>query len=190
MIDGFIQRQVRLEPKEEIKGSWRQSRLILIWHLLGLAALAIVMVALFFVTISRASLIARVFFAVLIPLSFAVLIWMSLVFIDWYVRIFVLTNRRLIRREGIIRRNRLEVQLPKVQNASYSAEMVEKWLGLGRVKVETASTGPAMVINGVRGALGISQLILTTAEKAKQEIALGDEDKVRKLLSERLSQGL
>ncbi|MGB9594472.1 MAG: PH domain-containing protein, partial [Anaerolineae bacterium] len=101
-------------------------------------------------------------------------------------RIYVLTNRRLIRREGIIWRARNEVQLPKVQNASYSSAGLQKWVGLGTVKVETASMGRAFQMDNVRDALGISQQILKAADEAKHGRALMDEEQVRRMLEAHL----
>lgn len=189
-MDWFAQSQVKLEPQEQSKETWRQSRLVLLWRLLGPLLLAVFLVALFLVTMSGAGLVERAVFTALFPLSFVALIWISVIIVQWYVNIYVLTNRRLIHREGILLRSRVEVQLPTVQNASYAAEMVQKWVGLGTVKVETASVGPPLVITSVRDALGISQRVLVVAEQARQEFALMDENQVRRLLSARISQGI
>ena len=189
-MDWFVQSQIKLEPNEQFKETWRQSRLILFLHLLGPLLLAIVLVALFLLTTSVEGLLERAIRILLTPLSLVALIWISVIIVLWYVHIYVLTNRRLIHRKGIILRSRVEVQLPKVQNASYAAEMVQKWVGLGTVKVETASVGPAFVIKDVRDALGISQRVLVAAEQAKQELALMNESQVRRLLSAQISQGI
>jgi uncharacterized membrane protein YdbT with pleckstrin-like domain len=189
-MDWYAQSQVKLEPQEQIKETWRLSRLVLLWQLLAPLLLALFLTAAFLITISRTSLVERAVFIALLPLSFIALLWISVIIVQWYVNIYVLTNRRLIHREGILLRSRVEVQLPKVQNASYAAEMVQKWVGLGTVKVETASVGLPFVITSVRDALGISQRVLVAAEQAKQELALMDESQVRRLLSAQLSQGM
>lgn len=185
-VDWFTRWQVALESDEHFKHVWRDSRLILFLNMALPLLLAVVGVALFALTFRRATPVESVLFALLLPLSFAVLIWLSVVLLRWYFRIYVLTNRRLIRREGIIWRSRNEVQLPKVQNASYSAAMLQKWVGLGSVKVETASMGPAFKMDNVRNALAISQEILRAADEAKRQRALMDEDQVRRILEKDL----
>lgn len=188
-MDWFVQSQIKLEPKELFKETWRQSGLVLFWRLLGPLLLAVILVALFVLAASAEGLIRQVIRIALLPLSLATLIAISVIIVLWYVHIYVLTNRRLIHRKGIILRSRVEVQLSRVQNASYVAETVQKWVGLGTVKVETASVGPALVIRDVRSALGIAQRVLAAAEQAKRELVPMDENQVRRLLSARLSQG-
>ncbi|GAB4400330.1 MAG: hypothetical protein Kow00123_08150 [Anaerolineales bacterium] len=185
-VDWFVHWQVQLQPGEGFLGVWRDSRLILLRDMLLPLLLAIMLVALFALTYRRATLVETILFGLLLPLSFAVLIWLPVAILRWYFRIYVLTNRRLIRREGIIWRVRNEVQLPKVQNASYSAAMLQKWVGLGTVKVETASMGPALTLDNVRDALSISQQILKAADEAKRERAFLDEAQVRQRLEKDL----
>lgn len=181
-VDWFTRWQVELESGEDFIHVWRDSLLILFLNMALPLLLAVAGAVLFALTFRRATPVATILFAVLLPLSFATLIWLSLAILRWYFRIYVLTNRRLIRREGIIYRSRNEVQLPKVQNASYSAAMLQKWVGLGSVKVETASMGPAFKMDNVRDALAISQEILKAADEAKRQRALMDEDQVRQIL--------
>ncbi|MDH7490591.1 MAG: PH domain-containing protein [Anaerolineae bacterium] len=185
-VDWFARWQVSLQPGEGFLGEWRDSPLVLLLNMLPPLLLAVVLVPLFVLTFSRSTPLATVLFALLLPLSFVVLIWLSVVMLRWYFRIYVLTNRRLIRREGIIWRVRNEVQLPKVQNASYSAAILQKWVGLGTVKVETASMGPALTLDNVRDALSVSQQILKTADEAKRQRALMDEEQVRRMLETNL----
>jgi len=185
-MDRFVTWQVKLAEKEKHVKHWRRDGLILLWESLGPAIVALVLAAAFILAARVASL-RPIAFAMILPLGLVVAVWTGVVIVQWYVRIFVLTNRRLIRREGIITTKRLEVQLPKIQNTSYAAVMVEKWLGLGKVTVETASMGPPLVIDKVRHAPAIAQRILAEAETAKTEIAMLDERQVRHRLSERLT---
>lgn len=185
-VDWFARWQVPLEPGEAFIQVWRDSRLILLLNTLLPLLLAVIGVVLFALTFRRATLVETILFAVLLPYSFVVLLWLSAEILRWYFRIYVLTNRRLIRREGIIWRVRNEVQLPKVQNASSSAAMLQKWVGLGVVKVETASMGAAFTMDNVRDAVAISQQILKAADEAKRQRALLDEDQVRRMLETHL----
>ncbi len=181
-MDWLVRREVQLESGEEIKDAWRESVLLLIWRLMAPLLLAGLSVALFALTFRLTGVARWLVFGPLLPLSLSILFWIIALIIQWYARIFVLTNRRLIRREGIIWTSRNEVQLPKVQNASYSAITLQKWVGLGTVKVETASAGPPLLLDNVRGALDISRQILKAADEAKRERELMGEEQVRRML--------
>jgi len=185
-VDWFARKQVRPEPGEAFLAVWRDSRVVLFLQMLLPLLAAVGLVVAFAFTLRRATTLERIGFAALLPASLAALVGVSVILLRWYFRIYVLTNRRLIRREGIIWRARNEVQLPKVQNASYSAAMLQKWVGLGTVKVETASMGQALTLDNVRDALGISQQILKAADEAKRERALLDEAQVRQMLETHL----
>lgn len=186
-MDWFVERQVKLEAEEKLVDSWRESALVLSWRLLGPVVLALFLIVLFFSSLDRATSLEGIVFAFLLPMSVVTVLWVTVVILQWYVRIFVLTNRRLIRREGILRVRRLQTQLPKVQNASYAMMGVEKWLGLGKVTVETASVGRPLVIQKVRKSPEIADLILETARTARREVAHMDEPEIRQLLSQRLT---
>ncbi len=188
-MDWFVEREVKLEPGEELVQPWRESKIVLFWRLLGPVALALLLIVLFFQSVDRSTTLDRSVFALLLPASLFTVAWSTIVILQWYVRIFVLTNRRLIRREGILKVSRLQTQLPKVQNASYTLAGVQKWLGLGRVTVETASMGPPLVIGLVRNVSDISRQVLQTAETARRETAHLDEPEIRQLLSQRLTSG-
>lgn len=185
-VDWFARWQVKLEPGEVFLNVWRDSLLILFLRMFPPLLLAAMIVVLFALVFQRTTLVERLLFGLLLPLSFIVLAWLSAAMLRWYFRIYVLTNRRLIRREGIIWRTRLELSLPKVQNAAYSAATIQKWLGLGTVRVETASVGPAFRMDNVRHAPEIGQQILKAADEAKYQRALMEEDQVRRMLAETL----
>ena len=185
-MDRFVEWQVKLAEKEKFVARWRRDFLILLWESLKPVTLGLVLLVVFGLS-ARVDSLRPLAFALILPLGLVVIVWTGLVIVLWYVRIFVLTNRRLIRREGIITVKRLEVQLPKVQNTSYAAAMVEKGVGRGRVTVETASVGPPLVMDKVRHAPAIAQQILNQAEAARAEIAQLEEWQIRQRLSERLT---
>lgn len=185
-VDWFTRHEVPLQPQEVFIQVWRDSLLVLFNRILVSLLLAIIEVVVFFLTSRRATLIETILSAALLPVSAAVLGWLSVGMLRWYFRIYVLTNRRLIRREGILWHVRNEVPLPKVQNASYTAATFQKWMGLGTVKVETASTGPAFRMDNVRNAQAISQRILRAADEVKYRRELLDEEQVRRILEENL----
>jgi uncharacterized membrane protein YdbT with pleckstrin-like domain len=186
-MDRFVESQVKLGPNEKFIAYWRQSVLVLGYRS-ALPALVAIGLLIAFVFATRLPTPVRgAAFGLIVVAGIVTLASVTSVILEWYLRIFVLTNRRLIRREGFIRQSRMEAQLVKIQDTIYRFVDIEKWLGLGRVIAETASAGPDLTIDYVRGAAAIAEEILSAAEAAKQEIARLDEERARQLLSERIT---
>ncbi len=65
------------------------------------------------------------------------LLWQSL---DWWGRVYVLTDRRVIRRMGVLRVAVFEAQLRKIQHTSVFMPLRERLFGLGSVGFATAGS--------------------------------------------------
>ena len=68
-----------------------------------------------------------------------VLIWLLL---DWSTHLFVLTNRRVVRRVGILRRLTTEVPITNLQSVSVAKSLRERIFGIGTLLFNTAG-GPS-----------------------------------------------
>jgi membrane protein YdbS with pleckstrin-like domain len=66
------------------------------------------------------------------------LIWQ---FLDWMNRLYVLTDRRVIRRRGIFQVDVFEARLDRIQQTSVVQLVRERAFGLGTVAFATAGTG-------------------------------------------------
>ena len=60
--------------------------------------------------------------------------------ISWRFKIYVLTNERIIVRDGIIRRGGTEIPLENINNILFSQGVLERLLGYGDVLIESAGT--------------------------------------------------
>ncbi len=65
------------------------------------------------------------------------LLWQCL---EWWSRVYVLTDRRIIRRMGVIRVNVFETQLKNIQHTSVFLRLRERLFGLGTIGFATAGT--------------------------------------------------
>lgn len=65
------------------------------------------------------------------------LIWQSL---EWWCRVYVLTDRRVIRRMGVLRVNVFETQLKNIQHTSVFLRLRERLFGLGSIGFATAGS--------------------------------------------------
>lgn len=80
------------------------------------------------------------FFASLIILR---VIWKVL---DWANRIYVLTDRRVIRRRGVILLSIVEAPLRRIQHSAIYARFLERIFGLGTIGFATAGSGGFEVV--------------------------------------------
>ena len=62
-------------------------------------------------------------------------------FLDWANRLYVLTDRRVIRRRGILQVDVFEARLDRIQQTNVLQLVRERMLGLGTVAFATAGTG-------------------------------------------------
>lgn len=61
-------------------------------------------------------------------------------FVSWRFKVYVLTNERIIVRDGIIRRGGTEIPLENINNVLFNQGVVERLLGYGDVLIESAGT--------------------------------------------------
>ncbi len=67
----------------------------------------------------------------------AVLGWRAL---DWQLRVYVLTDRRILRVSGVLRQTAIEVPLARVQSVVLVKSIRERLVGLGSVGVSSAGS--------------------------------------------------
>lgn len=62
-------------------------------------------------------------------------------FLDWANRLYVLTDRRVVRRRGILQVDLFEARLDRIQQTSVLQLVRERTFGLGTIAFATAGTG-------------------------------------------------
>ena len=71
----------------------------------------------------------------------ASLVRMSIACIQWLSRVYVLTNRRVLRVKGVLRVSVFECALARVQNTVLALPLGERLFGMGTIQFSTAGTG-------------------------------------------------
>lgn len=110
----------------------RPSPLYIILASLGqLLVIAVITLALMYVG-RRFNLayIDTIAFGLGIIIGLAQLVWQSL---QWWSRIYILTDRRIIRQKGVIRPTVFEVKLRDIKHTSVFRKLRERALGLGSI---------------------------------------------------------
>src|SRR4051812_7284825 len=86
---------------------------------------------------------------VVIAAVLALLFWAIIPFLRWRTTLYVLTNRRLITRSGILSRQGRDMPLTRVNDASFSHGVIDRMLGCGTLVIESAGERGQLVLSSV-----------------------------------------
>jgi len=78
------------------------------------------------------------------------LIWLAERYIRWISTHFVLTTDRVIYRSGVVAKHGIEIPLQRINTIFFSQRIFERVLGLGDLKIESASETGAQVFEDIR----------------------------------------
>ena len=76
-------------------------------------------------------------------LLIALVVWLALSIrslVNWYATNYLLTNERIVVRQGLIARTGTEIPLENITNVLFSQRVIERLLGYGDVLVESAGS--------------------------------------------------
>ncbi len=83
-------------------------------------------------------------------LLLAGLVWLAERYAHWVSTYFILTSDRIIYREGIFAKHGMEIPLQRINSIFFNQRMFERILGLGDLKIESASKTGAEVFDDIR----------------------------------------
>ena len=101
------------------------------------------------------------------------LIYPLRVFISWVTSHFVVTNERLIHRQGLIAKTSMEVPLQRINDVRFHQTILERMVGAGDLLVESAGTRGQEVFADVRRPEHIQRLIYEQAEARETGLSQG-----------------
>ena len=78
------------------------------------------------------------------------LLWLAERYVRWVSTHFILTSDRIVYRSGIIAKHGIEFPLQRVNTIFFSQRMFERILGLGDLRVESASETGAQVFEDIK----------------------------------------
>jgi len=81
--------------------------------------------------------------------ALALVFWALVPFLRWRTTLYVLTNRRLITRSGILSRQGRDMPLTRVNDASFSHGVIDRMLGCGTLIIESAGERGQLVLTAV-----------------------------------------
>ncbi len=87
-------------------------------------------------------------------------------FLDWLSRVYVLTDRRVIRVKGVVRVQVFEAALRRIQHTDTTFSLPERLLGLGTVSFSTAGTGGVEASwQAIANPLEVHQIVVQTLSR-------------------------
>jgi uncharacterized membrane protein YdbT with pleckstrin-like domain len=92
------------------------------------------------------------------------LVWLVLQYFSWQFTQFVVTNRRVIYRTGVVRRHGVEIPMGRVNNINFSQGVWERIIGAGDLIIESAGTDGTTRFTNVRHPDGVQQEIYRQME--------------------------
>ena len=116
-----------------------------------------------FFTPSLAALVGSIFFGVLVLASgwdwltipsailiLGTLLWFGVRYAQWATTDLVLTSDRLIWRTGVISKRGIEIPLERINTIFFSQRILERLIGVGDLKVESASAEGAQTFENMK----------------------------------------
>lgn len=76
--------------------------------------------------------------------------FLGLVYLKWASTQFVVTNRRLVYRSGVLVKNGIEIPLNRVNNVLFRQSLLERALGAGDLTIESAGESGQQKFSNVR----------------------------------------
>jgi uncharacterized membrane protein YdbT with pleckstrin-like domain len=92
-------------------------------------------------------------------------VWFLSKFVAWYSTYFVLTSDRVMYREGIVRRNSIEIPLERINTVFSSQNLFERMLRIGDIEIESASKDGAQVLSDIRRPADVQKEIYVQMEE-------------------------
>lgn len=87
---------------------------------------------------------------VVIVVILGVLAWAGVIYSRWTTTAFVVTNRRLIYRSGVVTKSGIEIPLDRVNNVIFRQSLFERILGAGDLMIESAGESGQQHFHNVR----------------------------------------
>ncbi len=85
-------------------------------------------------------------------------------FIQWVTSHFVVTNERLIHRQGLIAKNSMEIPLDRINDVRFHQNVFERMIGTGDLVIESAGTRGQEVFSNVRHPENVQKVVYERSE--------------------------
>ena len=87
--------------------------------------------------------------------------------VKWRTTYFVVTNHRLIDRQGVVARSGVEIPIKSVDNVNFSQSLFERFLGVGKILIESGGKEGQQVIPFVARPEDVQKVIHEAIHRAR-----------------------
>ncbi|HYK95869.1 MAG TPA: PH domain-containing protein [Candidatus Dormibacteraeota bacterium] len=106
------------------------------WSIL-IASLVIVILDAFF--LSTNDIVRQAFGWIGLALLVISLLWLLKIYVEWYAEDYVITNRRVMKVEGVLKKRSADSSLEKINDAVLEQSVLGRMLGYGNLEILTAA---------------------------------------------------
>jgi hypothetical protein len=104
---------------------------------------------------------------ILLILSLA---WLALIVMAWYAEDYMVTNRRVLKVDGILRKRSADSSLEKINDAILEQSVLGRVLGYGDLEILTAAEAPVDHYSFLAGAQQFKRTMLDEKHRLEQEV--------------------
>ncbi|HEX5451762.1 MAG TPA: PH domain-containing protein [Candidatus Limnocylindrales bacterium] len=98
------------------------------------------------------------------------LAWIGLVLIGWYSEDYLVTNRRVLKVDGILRKRSADSSLEKINDAVLEQSVLGRMLGYGDLEILTAAEAPVDHYSYLNQAPNFKRTMLDEKHRLEQEV--------------------
>ena len=96
--------------------------------------------------------------------------WLAFVFGNWYAQDYLVTNRRVLKVDGILRKRSADSSLEKINDAILEQSVLGRMLGYGDLEIMTAAETPVDHYSYLSGAQHFKRTMLEAKHSLEQEV--------------------
>lgn len=98
------------------------------------------------------------------------LAWLGLIFIGWYAEDYMVTSRRVLKVDGILRKRSADSSLEKINDAILEQSVLGRIFGYGDLEILTAAETPVDHYSFLSGAQQFKRTMLDAKHSLEQEV--------------------
>ena len=98
-------------------------------------------------------------------------IWLIVRYLKWVTTNFVITNDRIIFRQGVVAKSGIEIPLDRVNNVNFNQSIFERLLGAGDLLIESGGEDGQQRFTDVRKPQNVQNLIQAQVEAKNRQRA-------------------
>jgi uncharacterized membrane protein YdbT with pleckstrin-like domain len=95
----------------------------------------------------------------------------------WRTTHYVLTNERVILREGVFSRDGRDIPMGRVNDVSFSHNLIQRMLGCGTLTIESAGERGQVVLTNIPRVEKTQSVLYELVEEDRAKHSFGDDDR-------------